>query len=85
MPLQSCTPCHHPECPRRPAAGRQVLTIRQREVIALLRRGKNCKQAALVLGISRGAVNQYLFQARRRLGCDTNAHLVDETISRGLI
>jgi DNA-binding CsgD family transcriptional regulator len=53
-------------------AGLSRLTTREREVLRLLARGHDIKSVASELGVSAGAVNERLREARRKLGVSSS-------------
>lgn len=61
------------------------LTVRELQVIDLVSRGITQKQAARLLKISEGRVQQLLGRARKKTGSESTAHLVGWAFRRGLL
>ena len=59
-----------------------ILSPRQRECLALARYGKTSLEIAFDLGISRRTVDQYVAEAKKRLGARNRAHAVAEAVER---
>ena len=64
---------------------RSTPTPSQIRSIVAASHGLTCEQAAEVLHLSHFTVKSHLRDARAILGCKTTAHLVAESIRRGLI
>lgn len=62
-----------------------LLSPRQRECLALARKGLTSDQIALELDLSRRTVDQYIGEGGRRLGARNRAHAVAEALARGEI
>ncbi len=61
------------------------LTVRQRQVLALVANGRQDKEIALLLGMGRVTVRHHLEQIRQRLGAFNTPHAVAIGLRRGLI
>ena len=61
------------------------LSRREKQVIELLIRDLTIGQIALELGISRQTVYSYIYNFRRKLGCQTNVTAVIKALKEGLI
>ena len=66
-----------------PAA--DVLTSRQREVLALIARGHTAKEGASLLGISPRTVEFHKYRAMDALGLKSNADLVEFALRNGML
>ncbi len=67
-----------------PAAGRPVLTDRQRQVLRLVVQGRRTAEIAALLGIGEKAVEFHRGRLKRALGVSTTAALVRCAVTRGL-
>jgi DNA-binding NarL/FixJ family response regulator len=68
-----------------PAAGRPVLTDRQRQVLRLVVQGRRTAEIAALLGIGEKAVEFHRGRLKRALGVSTTAALVRCALTRGLV
>lgn len=62
-----------------------ALSPRQRECLALVRKGLTSDQIAETLDLSPRTVDQYIGEGGRRLGARTRAQAVAEAMARGEI
>jgi DNA-binding CsgD family transcriptional regulator len=61
------------------------LTPREIEVLQCAADGEECKSTAELLGIAVGTVKQLRYKAILKLGAETIAHAVAQSLRRGLI
>jgi DNA-binding NarL/FixJ family response regulator len=66
------------------AAGRDKLTLRQREVLRLLVDGRTMKEVATALGVSPRTVETHKYQIMETLGLETTAELIRYALEHGL-
>jgi DNA-binding NarL/FixJ family response regulator len=64
---------------------RNVLTIREREVLVLLAEGRSVKDLATVFGLSAKTIEAHKFNLMRKLGLHNRTELVHYAIREGLI
>ena len=62
-----------------------MLSRRQADVVKLAAAGLTAKQTATRLGISRHTVNEYVQNAKRRIGASTKAELVAWAVASGML
>lgn len=70
---------------RRPAATRQELTAREREIVQLLAEGKSTKEVATVLGISVKTAETHRTNLMRKLDCHAVAEVVRYAVRNHLV
>jgi len=62
--------------PKRLAAMMCKLTVRQKQVVAMLARGMSDKEASQLLSITTGRYRQNIYNACQRLGVDNRVQLI---------
>lgn len=67
------------------AEGANPLSEREREVLALLAKGRNAKQIAETLSISKNTVDTHRRRIMDKLGCDSMAELTRYAIREGFL
>ena len=61
------------------------LTSRQADVVRLAARGKTAKETARHLGISKNTVDEYIRDAKQRVGAATKAELIAWAVAHGIV
>jgi DNA-binding NarL/FixJ family response regulator len=72
-------------CDPEPAAPHVALTVREREILALIGGGLQVKQVAAELGISVSSVNTYRNRIFQKMGLGSNAALIRYALQHGIV
>lgn len=65
--------------------GKIVLTMRERDCLTLVAKGRTSKDVGRELGISAGGANFHILNAQRKLGALNRIHAVAMAIALGLL
>ncbi len=67
------------------SAQKRPLTVRERDVLSWIARGKTVADVAAILLISEHTVGEHLKHIRRKLGTNNSAHSVVKALQRGML
>ena len=67
-----------------PNEGGSTLTLRQREIVALVAKGLTAKEIASVLGLSVRTIEFHKYRAMESIGVTTSAELIRFALERGI-